>query len=103
MISSIWPSFNKIPDTIGYKSQGISTEGMIAYFLFWIIQLPLLLIPPTRLRWLFIVKLIAAPITAVATLGWCVHKAGGSGSLFNQQPKVHGSQYAYLWLHCKLQ
>ncbi len=61
---------------------------------------PLLLIPPTKLRWLFVVKLVAAPITAIATLAWCVHKAGGSGSLFNQPPKVHGSQYAYLWLSC---
>jgi len=73
--------------------------GMISYFLFWIIQLPLLLIPPTRLRWLFIVKLIAAPITAIATLGWCVNKAGG-GTLFDQPVQVHGSQYAYLWLSC---
>lgn len=98
MISSIWPSYNNIPDTIGMASQGISTQGMISYFLFWIIQLPLLLIPPTKLRWLFIVKLIAAPITAIATLGWCVHKAGGSGVLFDQQPTVSGSNYAYLWL-----
>ncbi|KAK5117169.1 hypothetical protein LTR85_008937 [Meristemomyces frigidus] len=100
MISSIWPSYNKIPDTIGYASQGISTEGMISYFLFWIIQLPLLLIPPTRLRYLFIVKLVAAPVTAIATMGWCIHKAGGGGALFDAKPTVHGSQYAYLWLSC---
>lgn len=73
---------------------------MISYFLFWIIQLPLLLIPPTKLRWLFIVKLIAAPITAIATMGWCVHKAGGGGALFDQTPTVSGSNYAYLWLSC---
>jgi nucleobase:cation symporter-1, NCS1 family len=100
MISSIWPSYNNIKDTIGIETQGISTEGMISYFLFWIIQLPLLLIPPTRLRWLFIVKLIAAPVTAIATLGWCVHKAGTSGDLFHQKPTVSGSEYAYLWLSC---
>ena len=99
MISCIWPSFNKVPNHIGLN-QGIKTEGMIAYFLFWIIQLPLLLIPPTKLRWLFVVKLIAAPVTAVATLGWCVHQAGGSGALFNQKPQVSGSTYAFLWLSC---
>ncbi|KAH9845826.1 Permease for cytosine/purines, uracil, thiamine, allantoin [Teratosphaeria destructans] len=99
MISSIWPSFNKIPNHIGLN-QGITTEGMISYFLFWIIQLPLLLIPPTRLRWLFIVKIFAAPIAAIATLGWCVHKAGGGGALFHQQPTVSGSAYAYQWLSC---
>ncbi|EMC95728.1 hypothetical protein BAUCODRAFT_71084 [Baudoinia panamericana UAMH 10762] len=100
MITAIWPSYANVPDHIGKATQGISTNGMISYFIFWIIQLPLLLIPPTKLRWLFIIKLVAAPITAVATLGWCVHKAGGSGELFNLQPAVSGSTYAYLWLSC---
>jgi NCS1 family nucleobase:cation symporter-1 len=100
MLSSIWPSYNNIPDTIGEASQGVSTQGMISYFLFWIIQLPLLLIPPTKLRWLFAVKLIAAPITAIATMGWCIHKAGGGGALFDQQPTVHGQAYAFLWMSC---
>lgn len=36
MISSIWPSYNDIPDHIGYESQGISTKGISSYFLFWI-------------------------------------------------------------------
>jgi NCS1 family nucleobase:cation symporter-1 len=98
MLAAIWPSYNRIPDHIGMATQGISTKGMISYFLFWIIQLPLLLIPPTRLRYLFMVKLVAAPITAIATMGWIVHKAGGSGELFNLPETVHGSQRAYLWL-----
>jgi NCS1 family nucleobase:cation symporter-1 len=93
----VWPSYNRIPNTIP-KDQGITTNGMISYFLFWIIQLPLLLIPPTRLRYLFMVKLVAAPVTALATLGWIVHKAGGSGELFNIPERVHGSTRAYLWL-----
>ncbi|KAK6440311.1 hypothetical protein LTR95_003458 [Oleoguttula sp. CCFEE 5521] len=100
MLSAIWPSYANIPDTIGEETQGISTQGMISYTLFWLIQLPLLLIHPTRLRWLFIVKLIVAPITAIATMAWCVHKAGSSGDLFNQTPSVSGSSYAFLWLSC---
>jgi len=69
MITAIWRSFksydtgenNTLP-----ASAGITSGGMIAYFLFWIIQLPLLLIPPTHLRYLFAVKLVAAPVTAIA-------------------------------------
>ncbi|PQE32553.1 NCS1 nucleoside transporter protein [Rutstroemia sp. NJR-2017a WRK4] len=119
MICSIWPSYANIPNHIP-ASQGITTQGMIrytiqsaflsksravaykahSYFLFWIIQLPLLLIPPTRLRYLFIVKLVAAPVAALATMGWCVHKAGGSGSIFDLKPQVSGSTKAYLWLSC---
>jgi len=71
-----------------------------SYLLFWLIQLPLLLIPPTRLRYLFATKLIAAPITALATMGWCVHKAGGSGEIFSLKAQVSGSTRAYLWLSC---
>ena len=100
MIASIWPSFNRVPNSINQQQQGITTEGMIAYFLYWIIQLPLLLIPPTRLRYLFLVKIFAAPVAAIATMGWCVHQAGGGGALFQQSPQVSGSTYAYLWLSC---
>lgn len=99
MLSSIWPSYANIPNHIP-TSQGITTNGMISYFLFWIIQLPLLLIPPTKLRYLFVTKLIAAPITALATMGWCVHKAGGSGDIFRAQATVSGSTKAWLFLSC---
>lgn len=104
MIGSIWPSYweyytggpkNQLP-----ASAGISTAGMISYFIFWIVQLPLLLIPPTRLRYLFIAKLCFAPVAAIAMMGWCVHKAGGGGTLFNQPGTVHGTQRAWLWLSC---
>ena len=97
MLRAIWPSYNNIPNSIP-DSAGITTQGMVSYFLFWIIQLPLLLIPPTRLRYLFMVKIVAAPITAIATLGWIVHKAGGGGELFNLPETKFGSERAYLWL-----
>ena len=99
MLAAIWPSYNRIPNKIS-PGAGITTEGMCSYFLFWIIQLPLLLIPPTRLRWLFLVKIVAAPVAAVATLGWIVHKAGGSGTLFDLPETVHGSARAWKWLSC---
>jgi len=97
MIAAIWPSYLNIPNALP-EDAGITTMGMVSYFLFWIIQLPLLLIPPTRLRYLFIVKLIAAPITALATMGWIVHAAQGSGDLFNIPATVSGSTRAFLWL-----
>jgi NCS1 family nucleobase:cation symporter-1 len=33
-------------------------------------------------------------------MGWCVHKAGGSGEIFALKATVHGSTKAYLWLSC---
>jgi nucleobase:cation symporter-1, NCS1 family len=97
MLLAIAPSYANIPNTLP-DSAGITSQGMVSYFLFWIIQLPLLLIPPTRLRYLFIVKLVAAPITALATMGWCVHRAGGSGEIFQLQATLTGSAKAWRWL-----
>jgi len=42
--------------------------------------------------------MFAAPITALATMGWCVHKAGGSGEIFSMKSTVTGSTRAYLFL-----
>lgn len=99
MLTAIWPSYAHIKNQLPADA-GITTQGMVSYFLFWIIQLPLLLIPPTKLRWLFVVKLVAAPVTALATLGWIVHQAGGGGAIFSLPETVHGSTRAWLWLSC---
>jgi NCS1 family nucleobase:cation symporter-1 len=87
-------------DQVGILLNQMKLSNRPSYLLFWLIQLPLLLIPPTKLRYLFATKLIAAPITALATMGWCVHKAGGSGKIFSLKPTVSGSTKAYLWLSC---
>ncbi|KAI0400094.1 NCS1 nucleoside transporter [Xylaria palmicola] len=97
MLRAWAPSYNDIPNQLP-ESAGITTQGFISYFLFWIIQLPLLLIHPTKLKPLFWVKLVAAPVSALALLGWSVRKAGGGGEIFAQRATVTGSQYAYLWL-----
>src|SRR5450432_3983282 len=31
-------------------------------------------------------------------MGWCLHQAGGSGSIFELQPTVSGSDMAWKWL-----
>lgn len=98
MLRAIWPSYADIPNHLP-ASAGITTQGMCSYVLFWSIQLPLLLIPPTRLRWMFLVKMIVAPTTALATMAWAIHKAGGSGDLFYLPATVSGSQRSWLWLN----
>jgi nucleobase:cation symporter-1, NCS1 family len=95
MLRALAPSYNDIPNHIP-ESAGITTQGFISYFLFWLIQLPLLLIHPTKLRPLFLVKLVAAPAAALALLGWSVNKAGGGGEIFSQKATVSGSSKCYL-------
>lgn len=99
MLRAIAPSYNDIPNILP-DSAAIDTKGMCSYFLFWIVQLPLLLIHPTKLRPIFIVKLVGAPVAAVATMGWCIHKAGGGGDIWGLSAEKTGSEYAWLWLTC---
>ncbi|KAH6645492.1 NCS1 nucleoside transporter [Truncatella angustata] len=99
MLRAWAPSYNDIPNILP-DSAGITTVGMISYFLFWIIQLPLLLIHPTKLKPIFVVKLVAAPVAAIATMGWCIKEAGGGGNIFALQATVERSQYPWLWLSC---
>ncbi|KAI2638421.1 NCS1 nucleoside transporter [Xylaria nigripes] len=91
------PSYNDIPNQLP-ESAGITTQGLLSFFLFWIIQLPLFFAHPTKLKPLFWVKLIVTPIVALALLGWSIHKAGGTGDIFAQKATVSGSQYSYLFL-----
>ncbi|KAF6831319.1 ncs1 allantoate transporter [Colletotrichum musicola] len=101
MLSAMAPSYARIPNTLP-ESAGITSMGMCSFFLFWLFQLPLLLIHPTKLRPLFYVKLLATPAVVLGTMGWAVKKAGGGGDIFRLQPEVPSGtpQYAWLWLSC---
>ncbi|KAK7986998.1 permease [Apiospora saccharicola] len=101
MLRAWAPSYNDIPNKLP-ESAGITSVGMVSYFLFWIIQLPLLLIHPTKLKWVLRIKVISGPAAALATMGWCIHKAGGNGSgdIFALKATITGAEYSWLWLSC---
>ena len=47
LLTAIWPSYARIPNHIP-EDQGITTGGMIAFFLYFLLQLPFLCIPYTK-------------------------------------------------------
>ncbi|KAJ5502746.1 hypothetical protein N7463_005620 [Penicillium fimorum] len=98
MIGAIWPSFLNLHNGIP-ESQGITTSGMIGFFLFWLLQVPFLCMHPNNLRWLFTVKSVVVPITWLAMLIWAFVTVKGGGNVFAQQaPTVSGSKYSWLFL-----
>ncbi|KAH7109109.1 uracil permease [Dendryphion nanum] len=97
IITSIWPSFRSLPNHLP-ASAGLTTAGMISYFLYWLIQFPLLLIPTHRLQYMFWAKTILMPPVAIGMVIWVAVKAGGNGEFFNKPSQVHGSQRAWLWI-----
>lgn len=78
LLTAIWPSFKNIPDTIGEASQGISTGGMVAFLLYFLLQLPFLCIPYTKVQYFFGFKSIIAPIVFLAIFGDTLRRAGGT-------------------------
>ncbi|EUC47383.1 hypothetical protein COCMIDRAFT_35070 [Bipolaris oryzae ATCC 44560] len=97
IINSIWPSFRTMANHLP-ESVGLTTAGMISYFLYWLIQFPFLLIPTHKLQYMFWVKTILLPPVAVGMTIWVAVQAGGNGTFFTRPPAVHGSERAWLWL-----
>ncbi|TYJ56555.1 hypothetical protein B9479_002802 [Cryptococcus floricola] len=96
-LEAIWPQLKTYPNAIP-TSQGVASNKMIAYFVFWIIQFPLVMIHPRKMRWVFFVKSIFAIVAAFATLGWAVKQAGGGGPIFSQSSSLSGSTKSWAWL-----
>jgi NCS1 family nucleobase:cation symporter-1 len=95
VIRAIWPSFRTLPNGIP-ESMGITTQEMIAYFVAWVVQFPVLLIPPHKMRWLFTVKAVMSVSTVVGMTIWTCKKAGGSGDIWAQKATVSGSTKSWL-------
>ncbi|GAE00207.1 NCS1 allantoate transporter [Paecilomyces variotii No. 5] len=96
MIGAIWPSFLRLKNDIP-EDQGITTNGMVSFFLFWLAQIPFLYMRPDKLRWLFMAKSILVPIGWIAILIWAFVAEGG-GEIFDQQPTLKVGSSAYSWL-----
>ena len=98
MLGAIWPSFLTLRNDIP-ESQGIATNTMISFLIFWIAQVPFLCMHPNNLRWLFITKSIIVPIAWIAILIWAFRSTDGDGGdIFDQQPTTHGSAYSWAYL-----
>ncbi|KAK9357916.1 permease for cytosine/purines, uracil, thiamine, allantoin-domain-containing protein [Lipomyces starkeyi] len=94
-ISAIWPSYLDIPNNIP-QGIGITTQQMVSHTLFWSIQFPILMNPPHKLRWFFIFKAIVVIASSIGVAAGMVKYASSSGDIWAQEPRVHGSQRAWL-------
>ncbi|KXT02191.1 hypothetical protein AC578_5958 [Pseudocercospora eumusae] len=97
MLRAIWPSYLDIPNHLP-ASAGITSQQLLSHFLFWSIQFPILLIPPHKLRWFFIFKVIVTVTASTATVIAMTSKAGGTGHIWDQEYRVHGAARSWLTL-----
>ncbi|KAH8732015.1 uracil permease [Phaeosphaeriaceae sp. PMI808] len=96
MIGAIWPSFLTLHNGIP-ESQGIETNTMVSFFIFWLFSIPFLCMHPNNLRWLFMAKSIIVPIAWIAILIWAFVATDG-GEMFDQKAKLEGSAYSWAFI-----
>ncbi|KAM0275868.1 hypothetical protein ACHAQH_007340 [Verticillium albo-atrum] len=97
MIRAIWPSYLDIPNHIP-ESVGITTQQMVSHLIFWLVQFPILLIPPHKLKWFFVTKVVLVLSTSTAAVIYMTSRAGGTGDIWDQPYQVHGSARRWLIL-----
>jgi nucleobase:cation symporter-1, NCS1 family len=96
MIGAIWPSFLTLKNTIP-ESQGIDSATMISFFLFWLAQVPFLLMHPNQLRLLFMAKSIIVPAAWLSIMIWALVTSSG-GDIFDEKPTIGGSAYSWAFV-----
>ncbi|KAJ7465096.1 NCS1 nucleoside transporter family [Mycena latifolia] len=80
VIAALFPGFltmkNTLPETVAME-----TNDCIAMMIFWVISLPLLVIPPENYKRPFRYATISVTISVFAIFVWAVSKEGGGGPL----------------------
>jgi NCS1 family nucleobase:cation symporter-1 len=97
IITAIWPNYAKLPNRLP-ASAAITTQGMISYVIYHVVQTPFLFIPTHKLHYMFIFKSTLVPPMALAMVIWISVKAGGGSAMFHEPSTVHGTDRAWLWL-----
>jgi len=97
LLTAIWPSFARIENHIP-EDQGITTSGMIGFLLYFLLQLPFLCIPYTKVQYFFAFKSVIAPIVFFAVFGDTLRRAGGTldnSTVITQGVRISGSTLAW--------
>ncbi|KAI0288327.1 NCS1 nucleoside transporter family [Russula brevipes] len=97
MLKAIWPSIAHLPNHLP-PSASITSSGLLCYFLYWTIQLPLMFVSPQKLRFLFLAKAVIAPPTLLALLIWAFVRVPPNRSLLAPKTTLSGNELSWAWL-----
>ena len=103
LLTAIWPSFANIPNHIP-DSEGITTAGMCGFLLYFLLQIPFLCIPYTKVQFFFAFKSVIAPIIFLAVFGDTLRRAGGTisnSTVITQGNTVSGSVLTWAFFASK--
>ncbi|THV72303.1 allantoin [Aureobasidium pullulans] len=82
---------NSIPGSIG-----ISTQGMIAFFLYWVLHIPLTLLRPNQMKWIFTLKMYTIIPAYIGLFVFCmVNTKGRIGGGLASSSKLSSAQFSW--------
>ncbi|KAH8886165.1 hypothetical protein GQ53DRAFT_845013 [Thozetella sp. PMI_491] len=89
-------AWDNIPNNIP-ASMGITSANMLAFFIYWFLQMGLMFVHPIVLRHIFVIKAFYSTIALFSILGWAVAQNGGSlGAFqFTGQNTLSGADLAW--------
>ena len=100
MLSAIWPSFAHWPNHLPASAHVTSAE-LLCFFLFLIIQAPLLYLHVSTLRYLFMAKTVIMPIFGIVLFTWALVAAKGFGPTFSKPTVItDGTPVAVVFFQC---
>lgn len=100
MLEAIWPSFTNFPNTLPDSAHVTSAE-LLCFFLFIIIQAPLLWLKVSTLRYMFMAKTVIMPIFGLTLFIWALVAAKGFGPTFSKATHItDGTPVAVVFLSC---
>ncbi|CAD0019310.1 unnamed protein product, partial [Aureobasidium pullulans] len=100
MIEAIWPSFERFPNRLP-ESAHVTSAQLLCFFLFILVQAPLLWLKVSSLRYMFMAKTIIMPIFGLTLFVWALVAAKGFGPTFSQPTRIKdGTPAAVVFLQC---
>lgn len=87
----------RIPNHFG--SPNTNTYEFMCFFIFWVISIPFVLVPPHKIRHLFTLKAILIPFAAFGFLIWSLKRSHGKialSSLNDSAPE--GSEFSWIFV-----
>lgn len=83
----------------GISSPNATTYEFMCFFIFWVISIPALLVPPHQIRHLFTVKAALVPFAAFGFLIWALKKSHGKIALGTLNDyEIHGSEFSWAFI-----
>lgn len=88
---------DRIPNHFGDKNT--TTYEFMCFFIFWVVSVPFVLVPPHKIRHLFTIKAVLIPFAAFGFLIWALKRSHGNIALSSLNDSAPGgSEFSWIFV-----